>query len=203
MMIKDWLNNPYQLYASELDELMKGLKQAFGTDGEGHLIESSHKHSIIYPCKFVKTGIMVNGNDGEEYPEIVIADGYYANVHVCDPIPALNQYAIEPNQSVSEYYENQAQSQLSIIEISNVVVDKIEYQVRTADVERINQKIGWMQRNSIESVEWIVADNTTKTCTVDDLYKILDAQQARQDSAIQQYTQWRLGDKQTPFEPEL
>ncbi len=196
-----WLD-VYHLSAASEDELHIVLASVFG-DAMGNIVESSHEHSILYPRKLVETGVMLSDSDGKGYPEMVLADGYYADVYVREPVPALNAYAIEPNPSVADYYEKQAQALLSELESSNVIIEAVEYQVRQQDIDRINQKIGWMQRNAIESVEWIVADNTTETCTVDDLYKILDAQQARQDSAIQQYTEWRLGDKQTPFEPTI
>ncbi len=201
--MKPWLLNPYELFAEARSELEQLLISAFYTDNEGKLVETSNTHSITYTTPRSETGNILTDADGNEYPEVVAAAGFYAEVLVRDPVPVLNNLAIKPNKSVAEYYEKLAQKLLSELESGNVIIDGVEYQVRTQDIDRINQKIGWMQRNAIESVEWIVADNTTKTCTVEGLYKILDAQQARQDSAIQQYTEWRLGDKQTPFEPTI
>jgi hypothetical protein len=42
------------------------------------------------------TGAMLKDEEGNEYPEVVVIDGYHVNVRADEEIPVLNTYKIEP-----------------------------------------------------------------------------------------------------------
>ena len=85
---------------------------------------------------------------------------------------------------------------------SNIEVFGVMWQVRIKDRDNINEAINKGIRNQLSGSEtryWILADNSVRETTLEELGQIMDAYTARMDDIYFQYGTWRSGDQLTPF----
>lgn len=85
---------------------------------------------------------------------------------------------------------------------SNIEVFGVMWQVRLKDRDNINEAINKGIRNQLSGSEtryWILADNSIRETTLEELGQIMDAYTARMDDIYFQYGTWRSGDQLTPF----
>ncbi|WP_044362355.1 DUF4376 domain-containing protein [Vibrio fluvialis] len=115
----------------------------------------------------------------------------------------------EPEKSVTsletvlaEYHQALAkQYRESVIE-GNIVVHGVEWQINKEGRDNMNEAIAYAVRNSLPGTtprQWILADNSLRETTVDELRSVLNAYAERLDAVFESYAVWREGDKLVAF----
>ncbi|HCE3688314.1 TPA: hypothetical protein NG663_003181 [Vibrio parahaemolyticus] len=206
--MKSWLKASYHLAANTREELDQVLVNAFGCDEDGEVILVTHSHSITFTTPMFETGNMVSDGEGNEFPELVLKEGAYAEVRVREPVPALSILAEVPNPSVAEYYESLSQQTRFNAEFDVLPFGEVHIQtgVGKDGIRGIDRLKGVMSEVSInpekadDTINWIAADNSVVEMSYQDVTALISAFNTRQQQLFNQYAQWRAGDKQTAFE---
>lgn len=89
--------NEYYLRAPDEQTMVDALKAAGFQTSRGQLQYESRQHCLILRgTLYEPTGKMLTDDEGFEYPEMQVVDGYHADLYA-DALPAeLEQYRIEP-----------------------------------------------------------------------------------------------------------
>ncbi|WP_165311058.1 DUF4376 domain-containing protein [Vibrio ziniensis] len=105
--------------------------------------------------------------------------------------------------SLGKYHQELAkQYRESVIE-GNIVVYDAEWQIDKEGRDNMNEAIAYADRTGLlgdTSRGWILADNTLRETTVDELRGVLNAYAERLGQVFEAYAVWRDGDKLEKFE---
>lgn len=89
---------------------------------------------------------------------------------------------------------------------ADIEVFGVYWQVAAKDRDNINETIAYAERNNLPAEmqqAWILADNSIRMTTADELKAVLSARVERMGNIFAAYTAWRAGGMREPFRPEL
>lgn len=115
--------------------------------------------------------------------------------------PVFNP-AIKLEDAIIEWHEYLAKTYRESCVSGVVNVFGVDWQVDKPGRDNINEAIAYAERNMLSGTEtrsWILANNTLRKTTVDELKAVMDAYTERLDEVFTAYAKWRAGDKLEPF----
>ncbi|WP_441257738.1 DUF4376 domain-containing protein [Vibrio sp. Vf1514] len=119
----------------------------------------------------------------------------WANAEPVKSVTSLETVLAEYHQALAKQYRE------SVIE-GNIVVHGVEWQINKEGRDNMNEAIAYAVRNSLPGTtprQWILADNSLRETTVDELRSVLNAYAERLDAVFKSYAVWREGDKLVAF----
>ncbi|MFH4619370.1 DUF4376 domain-containing protein [Vibrio furnissii] len=119
----------------------------------------------------------------------------WANAEPVKAVTSLETVLADYHQVLAKQYRE------SVIE-GNIVVHGVEWQINKEGRDNMNEAIAYAVRNSLPGTtprQWILADNSLRETTVDELRSVLNAYAERLDAVFESYTVWRKGDKLVAF----
>lgn len=119
----------------------------------------------------------------------------WANAEPVKSVTSLETVLAEYHQALAKQYRE------SVIE-GNIVVHGVEWQINKEVRDNMNEAIAYAVRNSLPGTtprQWILADNSLRETTVDELRSVLNAYAERLDTVFESYAVWREGDKLVAF----
>ncbi|MCG6227105.1 DUF4376 domain-containing protein [Vibrio furnissii] len=119
----------------------------------------------------------------------------WANAEPVKSVTSLETVLAEYHQALAKQYRE------SVIE-GNIVVHGVEWQINKEGRDNMNEAIAYAVRNSLPGTtprQWILADNSLRETTVDELRSVLNAYAERLDAVFESYAVWREGDKLVAF----
>lgn len=123
----------------------------------------------------------------------------WANAEPVKAVTSLETVLAEYHQALAKQYRE------SVVE-SNIIVHGVEWQINKEGRDNMNEAIAYATRNSLPGTtprQWILADNSLRETTVDELTGVLNAYTERLDAVFESYAAWRSGDLQQRFIYEL
>jgi hypothetical protein len=153
-------------------------------------IDDTEKEGVITPQH------LVWGMDNEKYKVI---DGIFT------PLTNEEVKDIEiANELTNTISTNSTEAKLTREDVanSNIEVFGVQWQVGENDRVNINEAIDYSNNNNIPTEttqNWILADNTTRTTTKDDLIAVLNAYTERKQRVFASYITWRQTDMTEPY----
>lgn len=109
---------------------------------------------------------------------------------------------INLDDAIVKYHEYLAKTHRESCVNGVINVFEVDWQVDKPGRDNINEAIAYAERNMLSGIEtrsWILANNTLRKTTVDELKAVMDAYTERLDEVFNAYAKWRTGDKLEPF----
>lgn len=164
-----------------------------------YFIEKAHESDLwvfhdFYIRWLESEPVLGEGDNAQEEYEAL--HNSWLNVEPVNEVASLDTAIVEYHQELAKVYRE------TVIE-SNIVVYDVEWQINKEGRDNMNEAIVYADRTGVSgdtSRGWILADNTLRETTVDELRGVLNAYAERLWEVFESYSVWRGGDKLSKFE---
>lgn len=148
-------------------------------------------------------------NEGRQFIKKIVDgnwDGGYVHLSQLDD-PEFSDYAFahrggfvqDPSVSTEEL-EGQAKVSRDEAIDAPIEVHGVLWDIDSTSRDRMLTAIRAAGRNPARStVNWVLADNSIRETTAEELEQVLDAYALRMEETFVAHTMWRMGDKKTKF----
>lgn len=189
--------------------------KAEGFVEDGHIVRIGSDYELLLGQRvYEDTGKTLSDSDGVMYKEKVLVDGYYATLLTSEDL-ILNVFSTLEDLSgknkntvasttltPTEIRQKSKQVREYLIE-SDIEVFGVFWQVDSEkDMPNIDDAIYEAEQSPVPpeyTIRWILADNTLRDTTLEDLKAIKSAKCLRKKKIFEDYTIWLSGDMSEVF----